>query len=99
MLSIQPLVENAIKHGVAASTGPGYVRIEGRFSGDELRILIENSGCGGSAETMGTGVGLQNVRRRLEICYGPEAELRLIPTDEKTTVELSIPRSSIDAAV
>jgi two-component system, LytTR family, sensor kinase len=99
VLSIQPLVENAIKHGVAPRTEPGYVRIEGELRGEELGILVENSSGGAVAETTGTGVGLQNVRRRLEICYGPRAILRLIPNPQNTTAMLSIPLATIDASV
>jgi two-component system, LytTR family, sensor kinase len=97
VLSIQPLVENAIKHGVAQSAEPGYIRIRGELRGEELRIVVENSGSGVPAETTGTGVGLQNVRRRLEICYGQEAGLRLDPTPQKTRAELSIPRVRVSA--
>jgi len=90
-LSVQPLVENAIKHGVALSAEPGYVRVQGELRGEGLRILVENSGSGNAVEAGGTGTGLQNVRRRLEICYGPSAVLRFTPDREKTAVEISIP--------
>jgi LytS/YehU family sensor histidine kinase len=99
VLSIQPLVENAIKHGVAPRTEPGYVRIEGELRGDELHLLVENSSGGAAAETSGTGVGLQNVKRRLEICYGPKAVLRLIPNPQNTMATLSIPRARMNAIV
>ena len=91
VLSVQPLVENAIKHGVAQRAEPGYVRVRGELRGEELRVLVENSGSGDAPEAMGTGVGLQNVRRRLEICYGPAAALRLTPNPQVTTVEICIP--------
>ncbi len=91
VLSIQPLVENAIKHGVAPRTGPGYVRIEAGRAAGNLRILIENSGGGGGPDSAGTGIGLRNVKRRLEICYGPPATLRFSPAPDTTRVELSIP--------
>jgi len=99
VLSIQPLVENAIKHGVAQSAEPGYIRIRGELRDEELRIVVENSGSGTPVESAGTGVGLQNVRRRLEICYGPEAGLRLDPGPDRTTAELSIPRVRVSAGI
>src|ERR1035441_5289628 len=71
VLSVQPLVENAIKHGVAQSAAPGYVHVRIEYRDEELRIIVENSSHQDAAEGTGTGVGLQNVRRRLEICYGP----------------------------
>jgi LytS/YehU family sensor histidine kinase len=56
-----------------------------------LRISVENSGIGKSARSAGTGVGLQNVRRRLEICYGPSSYLTLSVAPDAATVELRIP--------
>jgi len=90
-LSIQPLVENAVKHGVALRIEPGYVRIKVQCRDEELRISVENSASGRVAKAPVTGVGLQNVRRRLEICYGAGAELRFSPGTEFTTVEIRIP--------
>ena len=91
VLSVQPLVENAIKHGVAQSAAPGYVHVRIEYRDEELRIIVENSSHQDAAEGTGTGVGLQNVRRRLEICYGPGATLRLVPDLHKTTAEIFIP--------
>jgi hypothetical protein len=91
VLSVQPLVENAIKHGIAQSAEPGYVHVRIELRGDELRIIVENSSDKTTVEAAGTGVGLQNVRRRLEICYGPGATLRLAPELHKTTAEICIP--------
>jgi hypothetical protein len=91
VLSIQPLVENAIKHGIAARTEPGRLRITAGRHGEELRISVENSGSGKPGGSVGTGVGLQNVKRRLEICYGPASHLELSLAAEAATVELRIP--------
>jgi len=91
VLSVQPLVENAIKHGIALSAEPGYVHVRIELRGENLRILVENSSNKTTAEVAGAGVGLQNVRRRLEICYGPGATLRLAPDPRKTTAEICIP--------
>jgi two-component system LytT family sensor kinase len=99
VLSIQPLVENAVKHGVAQSAEPGYIRIRGELRGEELRIVVENSGSGTPVQTTGAGVGLENVRRRLEICYGPDAALHLDPGPQKTSAELSIPRVRVSAGI
>ena len=103
VLSIQPLVENAIKHGIAQSAEPGYVRVRIErvrieAGGEELRIVVENSTDCARAEETGAGVGLQNVRRRLEICYGPGATLRLAPDSHKTTAEISIPLVAVSDA-
>jgi two-component system LytT family sensor kinase len=91
VLSIQPLVENAIKHGVAQRTEPGFVRIAAIHNQDGLHVTVENSGAPREPASPGAGVGLQNVRRRLEICYGPAAGLRIAFLPETTVVELRIP--------
>ena len=98
VLSLQPLVENAIKHGVAQRVEAGYVRVQGKLRGEELQLIVENSGGETSAAARGTGVGLQNVRRRLEICYGPAATIRLTPDPQKTTVEICLPIAVVSRA-
>jgi LytS/YehU family sensor histidine kinase len=90
-LSVQPLVENAIKHGVTPSSDPGYVRVRSEFRNRDLFIRVENSRSNDTRNSEGPGVGLQNVRRRLEICYGGGAELRLLAGHSQTIVELRIP--------
>jgi two-component system LytT family sensor kinase len=91
VLSIQPLVENAIKHGVALQAGPGYVRVKATCRDAELRVWVENSSVDAAAATGGPGVGLQNVRRRLEICYGASSQLQLSLNPQNTVAEISIP--------
>jgi len=96
VLSVQPLVENAIKHGVAPSAEGGYVRVKVQLRLNELRIYVENSGTSNPDVASGTGVGLRNVRRRLEICYGSGASLDLAFNVERTTAEISIPMAAIN---
>jgi two-component system, LytTR family, sensor kinase len=91
VLSIQPLVEKAIKHGVALRTEPGYVRVRAACGNGALRITVENSGSDRASESPGARVGLENVRRRLEICYGSSSELLLSLDPHNTVAELSIP--------
>ncbi len=102
VLSVQPLVENAVKHGIAQRADAGYVHIRAQIAGGELRISVVNSGAPGAArsgleEAPGAGIGLQNVQRRLEICYGAPANLRFTPGEETTTVEFSIPMAGLTA--
>ena len=99
VLSVQPLVENAIKHGVAPSAEAGYVRVSVDLRSGRLRILVENSRGTSTADSSGTGVGLQNVQRRLEICYGTGADLRLVAHPERTIVELDIPVATVTTEV
>jgi hypothetical protein len=98
VLSVQPLVENAVKHGLARRTEPGLLRINAKLSGGDLRVSVENSGSGEAAPNSGSGVGLRNVRRRLEICYGPPAILSLSVRADWTTAELRIPLARMEVA-
>jgi two-component system LytT family sensor kinase len=72
-LIMQPLVENAIFHGVACCRGGGWIEISSRRAGDMLEIAIRNS-VGGKRRA-GMGLGLQNVRARLKHLYEDEATL------------------------
>jgi len=73
-LIMQPLVENAIFHGVACCRGGGWIEISSRRVGERLEIAIRNSVGGKSGE--GMGLGLQNTRARLKHLYGADAALR-----------------------
>ncbi len=94
-LVVQPLVENAIKHGVAPSAGGGDVEIiVRREEGPRLRITVRNTGAPLSlADRRGSGhVGLENVGRRLAGHYGPDATLTLTSEDGRCTVaEVMLP--------
>jgi LytS/YehU family sensor histidine kinase len=91
ILSVQPLVENAVKHGIAPHPEPGYVHVRAAREGGTLRVTVENSGGDSSGANAGPGVGMQNVRRRLEICYGSAARLELAFHGNRTVVELLLP--------
>lgn len=71
---LQPLVENAVKHGVTPNGAPTHLRIAGRRDGDQLTIEVSDNGAGTSS-TRGTGVGLKNVRSRLKSRFGDRASL------------------------
>ena len=74
---VQPLVENAIKHGVAPSREPVEIAISAEIEGRDLCIRVENDSVPlvHEARSGRTGVGLVNVRRRLEAVYGKKATL------------------------
>jgi two-component system LytT family sensor kinase len=76
-LVLQPLVENAIRHGVAARPGGGTVTVRTERSGGDLRLTVEDDGPGFRPENDGasTGVGLANTRARLEQLYGAKGAL------------------------
>ncbi|MEP2101193.1 MAG: histidine kinase [Parasphingorhabdus sp.] len=76
-LIIQPLVENAIKHGVARSCTPVAVTIAAIRDADRLKLVVTNDGRMQRSEDKGngTGTGLANIRERLAALYGPAAAL------------------------
>ncbi len=78
-LLLQPLVENAIIHGVAPKTTPGRVDVSGRVDGDKLRLEVRDDGPGiADGRTRAKeGVGLANTRERLAKIYGSRSQLLL----------------------
>jgi sensor histidine kinase YesM len=73
---LQPLVENAIRHGLEPKVEGGHVTVSARKQGDRLKISVADDGLGFS-QTPGDGVGVGNVRDRLRAIYGPTASLEL----------------------
>lgn len=78
-LLLQPIVENAILHGVAPKSGPGCVRVAGRVNGEQLHLDVQDDGPGLQPQTNRTreGVGLANTRERLAKIYGPRCQLSM----------------------
>ncbi|HJQ41116.1 MAG TPA: histidine kinase [Thermoanaerobaculia bacterium] len=74
-LLLQPLVENAVKHGVATTQGVCRIQLRARRHFDELQLDVEND-CGAMPPTVVEGVGLSNSRARLQAMYGDYAALR-----------------------
>jgi two-component system LytT family sensor kinase len=93
LLSLQPLVENAVKHGVASRAGHGFVRLSIRQVPEGVAISISNSGeCDTRLlASPGGGVGLANVRRRLALCYGEQTRIEAKAIDGITTVGFLLP--------
>lgn len=78
-LLLQPLVENAIKHGIAKRVAGGAVRVAGTRQDRSLRLSVYNDGPGLPMDWQATrtGVGIRNLRTRLRILHGEESELEL----------------------
>ncbi|WP_269531044.1 sensor histidine kinase [Chitinimonas sp. BJYL2] len=74
---IQPLVENAIRHGLEPKVEGGLVRIALATTGEALHITVTDTGLGLSRAETGQGLGLANVRARLATLYGEQAQLML----------------------
>jgi LytS/YehU family sensor histidine kinase len=82
-LILQPLVENAIKHGIAKRAGGGAIRVAVSRSNDRLSLRVYNDGPGLPADWAASrvGIGLSNLRTRLQILYGTGFELNLCNLD------------------
>ena len=91
-LIVQPLAENALRHGVAQRLEGGLVSIEARIEGNELMVSIENPvDEAPRARTGRPAVGLENVRRRLEAGYGRGGQLRANAANGTFRAELRLP--------
>jgi hypothetical protein len=90
VLSLQPIVENAIKHGIAPQASGGRVTIDAEIVGDELHVTVHDTGKGFETSNR-SGVGLENVERRLELSYGDAAHLEIVSGSGGSTVTLKIP--------
>jgi LytS/YehU family sensor histidine kinase len=92
---LQPLVENAIRHGIGKKAAGGMVRISAARETDRLSITITDDGVhpapDGQDSVQGTGIGLANTRARLTKLYGENFHFSLEPHGQGTRVRLSIP--------
>ena len=87
---LQPLVENAIRHGVSCEREGGWVRVEANQEDGMLEIQVRNSV--GTQTSSGTGVGLRNTEARLKYLYSGDASLHLgVSEDRVATVRLILP--------
>jgi two-component system sensor histidine kinase AlgZ len=91
-LTLQPLLENAIYHGIERLTEPGRVQISGQREADMLRITVTNPVPAGAADDRdGNQMALGNIRERLELAFGRRAELRTSAAAGEFRVDLSFP--------
>lgn len=90
-LILQPLVENAIVHGIANLPDGGTVRLTAHCEGGRLHFLIENSVDPDAPLNRKGGLGLANVRQRIEARYPKDSTLRAVAEDEIFRVFLSLP--------
>ena len=93
-LILQPLVENAIKHGLSPKPGAGLVQISSRRRGHKLWVEVSDNGVGlsaGARAQLRSGIGLSNTRDRLECMYGPAHRIEFSDGTKGLAVRLEIP--------
>jgi signal transduction histidine kinase len=87
---LQPLVENAVRHGIGQKIEGGEVRVRARVNAGRLTLRVEDTGVGFGGERPG-GVGLTNTRDRLRHAYGDAAEFRIERLEpEGTTMVITL---------
>lgn len=100
-LVLQPLVENAIKHGIALKSEPGLLAIRARRQGEMLWMEVEDDGCGPSEvglESLRQGIGLTNTRARLTHHYGASHRFEFHKRAGSFAVIIAIPWKAMPAA-
>lgn len=96
-LVLQPIVENAIRHGVGSSRDRGWVEISSSRSGSAVELRVRNSV--GRVRPRGSGVGLRNTAARLRHLYGDEAKLSFaLAADQSATTTVLLPALGLDQA-
>lgn len=90
-LLLQPLLENAVSHGIASMENGGLIRLEAAVRDGRLAILVENDRDEEAPSRKRSGVGLRNVRSRLEARHGTEATFRAEADEDKFRVTMSLP--------
>ncbi len=97
-MMIQTLVENAIKHGLEPKAEGGLLRVAAEIVHGKLQMTVADTGLGfGMAATAGTGVGLANIRERLQMLYGAKASLTVSANQPSgTVVTVTVPYKSIE---
>jgi len=99
-MMIQTLVENAIKHGLEPKAEGGSLVVRAEIVHGKLQVSVADTGLGfGKAATAGTGVGLANIRERLQLLYGSKASLTVVENQPSgTIVTVTVPYRSIEGA-
>jgi len=104
-MMLQTLVENAIKHGLEPKAEGGALSVRAEIVHGKLQVSVADTGLGfgqalSNGVTAGTGVGLANIRERLQLLYGGKASLTVAEnTPGGTIVTITVPYRTVEAAV
>jgi two-component system, LytTR family, sensor histidine kinase AlgZ len=96
-LVLQPLIENAIKHGIATMVDGGVVRLESHVENGNLAVRVENSFDPEAPSPRRHGLGLRNVRSRLQTRFGDAARLDLAAERDRFSAEMIFPCQKTDS--
>ncbi len=88
MLTLQPLIENAIYHGIQPRPEGGEVEVRAEADGDRVRFAVSNPLAAQAKESAGNRMALRNIEDRIKALYGPDASLVVRRTEAHFTVEL-----------
>jgi hypothetical protein len=101
-MMIQSLVENAIKHGLEPKPEGGSLAVKAEIVHGKLAVTVADTGLGfGKAATAGTGIGLNNIRERLQLLYGNKASLTVgenLPSGTRVTITVPYVAQAPDGA-
>jgi sensor histidine kinase YesM len=93
-LLLQPLVENAVEHGIGPNPEGGTIAIKADSAEGMLQLEISDSGVGITSSSP-VGVGMNNIRERLNLLYNGEASFKVLPNSPRgTTIRLAIPMTA-----
>lgn len=98
-LLLQPLVENAVRHGIAPAAKGGTLTITARRRADRLELSVTDTGVGLGGKTDGAGIALSNTRRRLELLYPDEHEFAISPGPDGSGVIVRLTLPAIEGDV
>jgi two-component system, LytTR family, sensor histidine kinase AlgZ len=90
-LLLQPLLENAVRHGISQLVDGGTILLKTRLQNNKLIITIENPFDPDYVAKKGTGLGVKNVRSRIQTLYGSEGRIEINKANDRFNVELTFP--------
>jgi len=91
-MSVQSLVENAVKHGIIPQTGSGEILVTAAAEDGSVHIEVRDTGPGFELAAIRAGHGLDNLVERLEALFGPRARLNVLRRNGHSVVEMVLPR-------
>ena len=95
-LTIQPLLENAIYHGIEPSPQPGVIYVRGESDGRLIRISVSNPvPPAGLSSRSGHGLALENIRERLALAFGADGSLAVDAAPDRYTVTIVFPADGV----